>query len=343
MLRYFRHAILLVITTIFTFNIAAPPVYAVTYIVTNLNDNGSGSLRQAILDANSTRDNDIITFNVNGAIDLTSGELVINSAVTAGSLIIQGNENIFIGRNSTTSFRLFTIASGADVMLSGLTITNGNAQEGGAIFNEGRLTLDTSILLSNTASTTVPGSRAYGGGIYNAGTLSVTDSIIIANGASGTGALGGAVYNTGRFAITSSRILYNTAPRGGAIYTDSSERPLSITNSCIVENSDTTVFNAGENPINATGIWWGTPSGPYIGDAPVGTGSSVSVGDSINGTGEPTSLVNVGLLDLPADYGTLNTLPNGNWLTTAPPLCPVCSSVPGTGRVCQFPEETQLS
>src|SRR2546423_13801811 len=43
--------------------------------VTNLNDSGIGSLRQALADAN---DRDTINFGVNGTISLTSGELVVD-------------------------------------------------------------------------------------------------------------------------------------------------------------------------------------------------------------------------------------------------------------------------
>src|SRR5438552_14167856 len=50
-----------------------------TITVTNTNDSGPGSLRQALLDAN---DGDTIEFALNGTINLTSGELVIDKNVT---------------------------------------------------------------------------------------------------------------------------------------------------------------------------------------------------------------------------------------------------------------------
>ncbi len=43
------------------------------YSVTNLNDSGAGSLRQAILDANAALGMDTINFDVAGTISLTSG------------------------------------------------------------------------------------------------------------------------------------------------------------------------------------------------------------------------------------------------------------------------------
>ncbi|MBK1643009.1 hypothetical protein CKO12_14285 [Chromatium okenii] len=58
----------------------AMPAGAATYIVTNLDDSGPGSLRQAVLDANaSIIAVDTITFDpkVTGVITLTSGEINI--------------------------------------------------------------------------------------------------------------------------------------------------------------------------------------------------------------------------------------------------------------------------
>src|SRR5215213_8922629 len=43
---------------------AAPP--ATTFVVTNVNDSGPGSLRQAILDANANPGSDVINFNITG-------------------------------------------------------------------------------------------------------------------------------------------------------------------------------------------------------------------------------------------------------------------------------------
>ena len=54
-------------------------VHADIITVTNTNDSGPGSLRQALAVAN---DNDTITFAVTGTIGLTSGELVLNNSIT---------------------------------------------------------------------------------------------------------------------------------------------------------------------------------------------------------------------------------------------------------------------
>jgi len=67
---------------------------AATITVTNTNDSGPGSLRQALTIAN---DGDTIAFAVTGTIGLTSGGLVISKSVTisgpgADQLSIDGNQ-----------------------------------------------------------------------------------------------------------------------------------------------------------------------------------------------------------------------------------------------------------
>src|SRR5438477_11616753 len=82
--------------------------------VTNTNDSGPGSLRQALADVN---DGDTINFAVTGTIGLTSGELLVDKAITisgpgAASLTVNGN----------AKSRVFHIGSGRTVTISGLTI-----------------------------------------------------------------------------------------------------------------------------------------------------------------------------------------------------------------------------
>src|SRR5690606_28406797 len=83
--------------------------------------------------------------------------------------------------SATSQLRFFSISSGVDVILEGMTIRNGGTtnlslQRGGAIFNQGHLTTRY-IRFENNA--------AYneGGAIYNVegATLYVTDSIFVDN------------------------------------------------------------------------------------------------------------------------------------------------------------------
>src|SRR5947207_14876151 len=103
----------------------AMSAHAATITVTNTNDSGAGSLRQALRDAN---DDDTITFAVNGTITLTSGGLPINKNITisgpgADQLSIDGNQTILV----------FGVFYGNAATISGLTVRN--AQFG--VLNEG--------------------------------------------------------------------------------------------------------------------------------------------------------------------------------------------------------------
>src|SRR5882757_2783225 len=84
----------------------AIPVQATTITVTNSNDSGPGSLRQALADVN---DGDTINFAVTGTIGLTSGELVIDKSVTISG---PGPDMLAVSRSSNTQFRIFHIMPG---------------------------------------------------------------------------------------------------------------------------------------------------------------------------------------------------------------------------------------
>jgi hypothetical protein len=172
--------------------------------VANSNDNGPGSLRQAIADvcAGGT-----ISFDpsLNGQIiGLTSGELDINNNLTivgpaANLLAVTGNNHS----------RIFNVGQGTILNVSGLTLTHGQVSSttpGAGILNAGTLTLTQCTVSSNqvvydgvhdanaggimngpSASLTllncaVYGNSAfYGAGIYNYGHLTVTQSTICSN------------------------------------------------------------------------------------------------------------------------------------------------------------------
>src|SRR5215217_8576674 len=119
--------------------VLASPAWAATYTVKNNADSGEGSLRQAIIDADTTTGvADTINFDpaLSGqTITLTSAQL---PTITdgAGLTIDGGSVNIEI--NGLNSYRVFEVGSGAKLTLSNLTVHNGApAGSGGAIFNGG--------------------------------------------------------------------------------------------------------------------------------------------------------------------------------------------------------------
>src|SRR5947208_11910976 len=108
---------------------AAVSAHANIITVTNTNDSGPGSLRQALTDAN---DGDTIEFAVTGTIGLTSGELLVDKSITVSG---PGAENLAVNGNNQS--RVFHIASGQTVTISGMTITNGHVSDScGGIYND---------------------------------------------------------------------------------------------------------------------------------------------------------------------------------------------------------------
>jgi hypothetical protein len=210
--------------------------------VTNLDNAGMGSLRQAILDtpAGGTVD---FQSDLSGTITLTSGELAISKSLTIAG---PGPDAIAVSGNNAS--RAFDITGSPTVAISGLTIVDGSASgSGGAISVDGTLTISQCIISDNTAS-------ASGGGIFsNSGNLSIADSTlrtdhalngdggaVRTNGTSNTVTLvrvsflandsssgdggGGAVTVSGTLSITDCSFVGNSAQhangneRGGAIW-----------------------------------------------------------------------------------------------------------------------------
>lgn len=216
-------------------------VYAADIIVTNTNDSGPGSLRQAIADAAS---GDTIAFD-----DSLTGETI---TLTSGSLSISGKdiaingpgaENLTISGNSAT--RVFTIRGNAGATISGLTIADGYTVliKGGGIYNLGALTLEDSVVSGNETDTSFGTFYLSGGaGIYNAGTLIVRNSIISDNGDQSFSNGGGGIYNEGDMTLENSTVANNAVQGnsvmgiygGGGIFNSGSG---SIVNSIISGNS----------------------------------------------------------------------------------------------------------
>src|ERR1017187_10631148 len=93
-------------------------VHAATITVSSTNDNGAGTLRNALA---SVANGDTINFAVTGTILLTTGELVVSNSVTIpgpgpGSLAVDGN----------AANRVLHVANAVTAVISGLTITNGH-------------------------------------------------------------------------------------------------------------------------------------------------------------------------------------------------------------------------
>jgi len=122
---------------------------------------GDGSLRGEILAA---QNGDMIQFSstLKGkTITLTSNsDIIISKSITIQAMV--ANKIAVSGAGGTRGSRLFEIASGATVTIGGLTLENGHAAgsftggqpsaEGGAILDQGTLTLSDDVIKGNTAT-----------------------------------------------------------------------------------------------------------------------------------------------------------------------------------------------
>jgi Ca2+-binding RTX toxin-like protein len=176
----------------------APAAQADTLIVDSLEDDGSGgtTLREAIDEANTNGEPDVITFasTLTGTIELGSSLEITNEELEiqgpgAGQIIVdaQGNGTVFY----VTSLDDF----GTPVTISGLTLTGGQRNNGGAIESipgtdsAANLTLTDLVITGNEAATNGAGVFVNAGG-----SVSITNSVISNNSA---GAEGGGVYVVG--------------------------------------------------------------------------------------------------------------------------------------------------
>ena len=164
---------------------------ALTITVTNTNDSGPGSLRQALAVAN---DGDTIAATgVSGTILLTSGELLVNYSITISG---PGASNLAV--DGYAQGTVFDISSAGPVTISGLTITDGNI--GSGINNYSDLTMNTCIVSGN-----------YNGGISNYGTLTMNDCTISDNTTDYGWAVGGGIYNDATVTLNNCTVSGNTA------------------------------------------------------------------------------------------------------------------------------------
>ncbi|MEN3334441.1 MAG: hypothetical protein V7641_3806 [Blastocatellia bacterium] len=237
-----------------------------TFTVTNLDDSGPGSLRDAIDQANMNPGPDVIDFQdeLTGTITLTSGELFITDDLT---IIGPGIFSVTVSGNQAS--RVFEVLSGITVVISGLTISDGNVpgSSGGGILNNGTLTLINMVLSGNSAINN-------GGGISNdGGTLTIFNSTLSGNSTSN---VGGGVSNDGTLTLTNSTLSGNSTTSGGGLF-NAENRAATIINSTLSGNSAGTgggIYNVGTVNVSFTTM---------SGNSAAGSGGGIyNVGMAIN-------------------------------------------------------------
>ena len=208
-----------------------------TYVVTNTDDNGVGSLRAAIDSANGQAGADTITFNVSGAINLTSTLPYISDDVT----IDGSGQSITLDGSSSNG--ALVVLSVAKVTVNALTIVN---SIGSGILSQGGLTVTNSTFNGNS------GWSYNGGGINNnlGGTLIVMNSTFSNNSAY----WGGGIDNGGTLIVTNSTFSGNSAGNSGGGIFDNTFTPTTLHNTILLKGT------SGDNCYSNT-------SDPFIADA----------------------------------------------------------------------------
>ncbi len=185
--------------------------------VTTMADAGPGSLRSALLEAGqSTQPYRIVfgeadgPFNTPQVIELSTPLPEVTGTVDIDGFI---SGLLWKGYGVTISgagkYRVLKVAPGGDLRVSGITISNGRADAGAGIFNQGRLVVEGVTLMFNQADDA-------GGAIANQdGTVFLINSTAVSNRAK----RGGAVANlAGKLRVTNVTLDGNDAETGSGIF-----------------------------------------------------------------------------------------------------------------------------
>ncbi len=209
--------------------------------MTNLNDDGPGSLRDTITISSP---GDTMIFSVTGTIALTSGELVIEKDLRingpgAGSLQVSGNYGS----------RVFRVPAGVVAIISDIEIILGYA-----------VGPDGAVGAPNQPGQA--GAPGRGGGIYNAGSLTLLKCFVRGNLAQGSrggngGQNGNDGDNPGGILLLAGPGSDGGAGEGAGVY---SEGSLSVTHCSFFENE--CVGGAGGKGADGTIHGFGGPFDP---------------------------------------------------------------------------------
>lgn len=181
-----------------------------TFTVTNTNDSGAGSLRAAILAANTTVGDDTINFNLSGCPCV----IVLSSTLPliTGPLNIVGSGANQLAVDGNNSVRVFD-ADIVPLTLSDLTVQNGYTTGAGAgIHSTNELILTNVKLLSNTAV-------LNGGAVFAGGTVQLTNGLFQNNQCTANTCHGGGLWVALTLQMSGTVFISNTAQdNGGAVY-----------------------------------------------------------------------------------------------------------------------------
>ena len=139
------------------------------------------------------------TVTINGTVYIETGTYNATSVNITNNMTITGESQVNTIINGTNTGNIFYIPSGMNIYINNLTILNGKngiSGDGGAIYNQGTLSVTNTTFNNNTVTN-------EGGAIYNSATLNLTNITFNNNTAIYNG---GAIYNIGNLTNINSTI-----------------------------------------------------------------------------------------------------------------------------------------
>ena len=291
---------------------------AADYTVTTLANDGSGSLRKAIDDANAHMGDDRILFQsgLTGTIDLTSGLPYVHGPLQVlgpgpGQLTLDGD-----GANTVLRVSEYPYNT-PPVNISGLTITGGGGQVAGIAAIQTTLTVRNSVITGNSGlgvnvfrsqllmeDSTVSENKQghYGGGIsvFQFASATIRRTTIFGNGGD-VGAGLNFLETTGT--VENSTISGNKGGSGGGVGAEFANG-VTITGSTISGNTATSlaggVYNRGGSTVTLQNT--------------IVSGNTAPTGPDLGGTDMPVFDAAFSLVGNPSDAGINQTVPGSNIL-----------------------------
>ena len=223
------------------------------YVSPTGNDNNVGDVNNPFATINKAIDSNVSNIHLSEGKFIGTGNNGLTIENKSITIIGAGADKTIIDLNKT---QFMDIKSTSSVVLTNLTI-NGYTKYGGAIYNNGNLTIQNCNFKNNSATS--------GGAIYNNGNLDIYystfednvvtdrggavlsysyvgiyDSTFIRNKGTGTSSTGGSIYingNSNKYSVLNRNIFKDTSVvrQGGALYLSY----VNVTN-CIFENASTT-------------------------------------------------------------------------------------------------------
>ncbi|MEZ6126307.1 MAG: choice-of-anchor Q domain-containing protein [Planctomycetaceae bacterium] len=220
-----------------------------TFTVTNLNDSGAGSLRQAVLDANAAAGPDAIDLTgVTGTITLTTGQLSVTEGVNISG---PGADRLAISGNGAS--RIFDLSGAGQnsYTIENVDLTGGFTPDGGGAVR--MIDTDDQLFLNHVL---IRESQANGGGglAVVGGTYQIRESAFVDNFASFGG--GAILTQSSNGWIINSTVGVNTSNSGAGIVQqqvfNGETGVMRLRNVTLADSTGNGVLNFGDTTGSAT-------------------------------------------------------------------------------------------